>query len=88
MALRKLKPTNPASRFQSVSTFEELTRKKPQKGLTEGSASSPSSRRFPAAIERKNPPSPPLKAPRPRLGRAVGERSIPSGSGTVTGGRS
>lgn len=36
MALRKLKPTNPASRFQSVSTFEELTRKKPQKGLTEG----------------------------------------------------
>ncbi len=39
MALRKLKPTNPASRFQSVSTFEELTRKKPQKGLTEGLSS-------------------------------------------------
>ena len=36
MALRKLKPTNPASRFQSVSTFEEVTRKKPEKGLSEG----------------------------------------------------
>jgi len=36
MGIRKLKPTNPASRFQTVSTFEELTAAKPYKPLTEG----------------------------------------------------
>ena len=36
MGIRKLKPTNPASRFQTVSTFEELTTSKPYKPLTEG----------------------------------------------------
>ena len=36
MAIRKLKPTNPASRFQTVSTFEELTTSEPYKPLTEG----------------------------------------------------
>ncbi len=36
MGIKKYRPTNPASRFQTVSTFEEITRKKPQKGLTEG----------------------------------------------------
>ena len=36
MAIRKLKPTNPASRFQTVATFEELTTSKPYKPLTQG----------------------------------------------------
>ncbi len=36
MAIRQLKPTNPASRFQTVSTFEELTSHKPHKALTQG----------------------------------------------------
>ncbi len=40
MAIRKLKPTNPASRFQTVSTFEELTTSKPYKPLTEGKGGS------------------------------------------------
>lgn len=40
MAIRKLKPTNPASRFQTVSTFEEITSKKPHKPLTEGKSGS------------------------------------------------
>ncbi len=36
MATKQLKPTNPASRFQSYSTFEELSRQRPEKSLTEG----------------------------------------------------
>lgn len=36
MAIRQFKPTNPGSRFQTVSTFEELTSQKPHKALTEG----------------------------------------------------
>ncbi len=40
MAIRKLKPTNPASRFQTVSTFEEITTSKPHKALTEGKGGS------------------------------------------------
>jgi large subunit ribosomal protein L2 len=36
MAIRKYKPTNPARRFQEVSTFEEITANKPHKPLTEG----------------------------------------------------
>ena len=36
MAIRQFKPTNPGSRFQTVSTFEELTSRKPHKALTEG----------------------------------------------------
>jgi large subunit ribosomal protein L2 len=36
MATKQLKPTNPASRFQSYSTFEELTRVRPEKSLTQG----------------------------------------------------
>ncbi len=36
MGIKKYRPTNSASRFQTVSTFEEITRKRPQKGLTEG----------------------------------------------------
>jgi len=40
MAIRKLKPTNPASRFQTVSTFEEITSTKPYKPLTEGKSGS------------------------------------------------
>ena len=40
MGIRKLKPTNPASRFQTISTFEELTASKPYKPLTEGKDSS------------------------------------------------
>ncbi len=33
MALRKSNPTSPGRRFQTVSTFAELTRTKPEKGL-------------------------------------------------------
>ncbi len=40
MGIRQLKPTNPASRFQSVSTFEEITVSRPHKALTEGKAGS------------------------------------------------
>ena len=36
MAIRQFKPTNPASRFQTVSAFEELTGQQPHKALTEG----------------------------------------------------
>ncbi len=36
MPIRKIKPTNPASRFQTLSNFEELTTGKPYKPLTEG----------------------------------------------------
>ncbi|MCP4203128.1 MAG: 50S ribosomal protein L2 [bacterium] len=36
MAMRKYKPTNPASRFATVSTFDEVTTSKPNKKLTEG----------------------------------------------------
>jgi len=36
MALRKLKPTSPGRRFQTVSTFEEITRSTPEKSLTAG----------------------------------------------------
>jgi large subunit ribosomal protein L2 len=35
MAIRKYKPTSPARRSMSVSTFEEITKKKPEKSLTE-----------------------------------------------------
>lgn len=36
MAVRKLKPTSPGRRFQTVSDFEEITRSRPEKSLTEG----------------------------------------------------
>jgi large subunit ribosomal protein L2 len=36
MAIKQYKPTNPASRGMSVSTFEELTRDRPHKPLTKG----------------------------------------------------
>ncbi len=36
MGIRKFKPTNPASRFATVSTFDEVTSAKPNKKLTEG----------------------------------------------------
>ena len=36
MAIRRHRPTNPARRFQEVSTFEEITSSKPHKPLTEG----------------------------------------------------
>jgi large subunit ribosomal protein L2 len=35
MAIRKYKPTSPGRRSMSVSTFEEITKKKPEKSLTE-----------------------------------------------------
>ncbi|MCA9834187.1 MAG: 50S ribosomal protein L2 [Thermomicrobiales bacterium] len=35
MAIRKYKPTSPARRSMSVSTFEEITKKKPEKSLVE-----------------------------------------------------
>ena len=35
MAIRRYKPTSPARRSMSVSTFEEITKKKPEKNLTE-----------------------------------------------------
>lgn len=36
MPIRKFKPVTAASRFRSVSTFEEITRSEPEKSLTEG----------------------------------------------------
>ncbi|MEE8278641.1 MAG: 50S ribosomal protein L2 [Thermoanaerobaculia bacterium] len=36
MGIKQYKPTNPASRAQSVSTFEELTTARPYKPLTQG----------------------------------------------------
>lgn len=36
MAVRKLKPTSPGRRFQTVSDFEEVTRSTPEKSLTIG----------------------------------------------------
>jgi large subunit ribosomal protein L2 len=36
MAIRKLKPTSPGRRFQTVLDFEEITRARPEKSLTEG----------------------------------------------------
>src|SRR5436309_8952998 len=35
MALRKYKPTSPGRRFMTVSTFEEVTKSKPEKSLLE-----------------------------------------------------
>src|SRR2546428_13813813 len=35
MALRRYKPTSPGRRFMSVSTFEEITKRKPEKSLLE-----------------------------------------------------
>jgi len=36
MAIRKLKPTSPGRRFQTVSNFEEVTAARPEKSLTIG----------------------------------------------------
>ncbi|MCL2122833.1 MAG: 50S ribosomal protein L2 [Desulfovibrionaceae bacterium] len=36
MAVRKLKPTSAGRRFQTVADFEEITRSRPEKSLTEG----------------------------------------------------
>ncbi|WP_045220875.1 50S ribosomal protein L2 [Desulfonatronum thioautotrophicum] len=36
MSIRKLKPTSPGTRFQSVSEFSEINRDKPEKSLTKG----------------------------------------------------
>src|SRR5512137_1652762 len=35
MAIRKLRPMTPATRFYSISTFEEITKTKPEKALVE-----------------------------------------------------
>ena len=35
MGIRKIKPTTPGQRFMTVSSFEEITRKTPEKSLTE-----------------------------------------------------
>ncbi len=35
MALKKFKPTSPGRRFMTVSSFEEVTKSKPEKGLVE-----------------------------------------------------
>jgi large subunit ribosomal protein L2 len=35
MALKKYKPTSPSRRFMTVSTFDEITKKKPERTLTE-----------------------------------------------------
>ena len=36
MSVRKLNPTSPGRRFQTVATFEEITASSPEKSLTEG----------------------------------------------------
>jgi large subunit ribosomal protein L2 len=40
MAIRKLRPMTPATRFYSISTFEEITKKEPEKALTESNKKS------------------------------------------------
>ncbi len=40
MAMKSFKPTNPASRFQTYSSFEEITRSTPEKSLTTGKSGS------------------------------------------------
>ena len=35
MAIKKFVPTSPGRRFMTVSTFDEITRDKPEKSLTE-----------------------------------------------------
>ena len=35
MPVRKYKPTSPGRRFMSVSTFDDITKSKPEKALTE-----------------------------------------------------
>ena len=40
MAIKKYKPTSPARRFMSVSTYEEITKKTPMKSKIEGKTSS------------------------------------------------
>lgn len=40
MPIRKLRPMTPATRFYSISTFEEITKKKPEKALLEPKKSS------------------------------------------------
>ncbi|HWP81988.1 MAG TPA: 50S ribosomal protein L2 [Bacteroidota bacterium] len=40
MPIRKLRPITPATRFYSISTFEEVTKKKPEKSLLEPKKSS------------------------------------------------
>ncbi|MDX1631169.1 MAG: 50S ribosomal protein L2 [Thermoanaerobaculia bacterium] len=40
MAIKKPKPTNPASREKTYPDFEEITRSKPEKSLTEGKSGS------------------------------------------------
>jgi large subunit ribosomal protein L2 len=40
MAIRKLRPMTPATRFYSISTFEEITKNKPEKALLESNKKS------------------------------------------------
>ncbi len=40
MAIRKLRPMTPATRFYSISTFDEITKKKPEKYLLESNKKS------------------------------------------------
>ena len=40
MAIRKLRPMTPATRFYSISTFEEITKKEPEKALLESNKKS------------------------------------------------
>ena len=40
MAIRKLRPITPATRFYSISTFEEITKKEPEKALLESNKKS------------------------------------------------
>ena len=36
MPIKKFRPVTPARRFRSVSTFDDVTRKEPERSLTEG----------------------------------------------------
>ena len=40
MAIRKLRPMTPATRFYSISAFDEITKKKPEKSLLESNKKS------------------------------------------------
>ena len=50
MAIRNYKPTSPARRFMSVLTYDEITKKTPEKSLTEYKKKNAVNNRMPIRI--------------------------------------
>ena len=80
MAIRVYKPTSPARRFMSVLTYEEITKKKPEKSLTEWRKRS-CDRPARAAVElsRGLAPSPPGRRPGGPTGPGVAASPVLGG---------